>query len=134
ITVQCGRVLAPPPFFFFFFYFAPPVLSTCAPFASSHCCRVMQSSARLCPWSPRPSSGSGSDFRTRPEMDLYHCAFLWRALMFVWEIPCFYTLAIFLQLCPEGQQGVEIFDGQEASKYFKILYAPPTPSQNNRHI
>ncbi|XP_062292170.1 growth/differentiation factor 6-B [Scomber scombrus] len=59
-------------------------------------------------------------------MDFCHFIFLCGALVFAWGIPCFQTLAIFPPSAPKSSKVAKLFDGQEASKYFKEFYAPPS--------
>lgn len=121
LTVQCGRVLAP------LFNFAPPVPRSCAHFAELLLagCRVQP----VVPPPPRhpataqaPAQRPGRDQR----MDFCHFSLLCGALAFVWGVPCFQTLAIFPPAAPKSSKATRIFDGQEASKYFKEFYAPPS--------
>uniref|UniRef100_A0A4W6DW11 Growth differentiation factor 6b n=1 Tax=Lates calcarifer TaxID=8187 RepID=A0A4W6DW11_LATCA len=66
-------------------------------------------------------------------MDFYHFALLLcGALAFVWEIPCFQALAIFPPAAPKSSKVAKIFDGQEASRYFKEFHAPPSIDKNNK--
>lgn len=65
-------------------------------------------------------------------MDFYHFSCLCWALAFVCEVPCFQTLAIFPPAAPKSSKVAMIFDGQEASKYFKEFYAPPSIDRNNK--
>ncbi|XP_070841078.1 growth/differentiation factor 6-B [Chaetodon trifascialis] len=65
-------------------------------------------------------------------MDFCHFAFLCWALVFVWEAPCFQTLAIFPPAAPKSSKATRIFDGQEASKYFKEFYAPPSIDRSSK--
>ncbi|XP_040909505.1 growth/differentiation factor 6-B [Toxotes jaculatrix] len=65
-------------------------------------------------------------------MDFYHFALLCGALVCVWEIPCCQALAIFPPAAPKSSKVAKIFDGQEASKYFKEFYAPPSSDRNNK--
>ncbi len=65
-------------------------------------------------------------------MDFYHFTFLCGALVFVWETPCFHALAIFPPAAPKSSKVARIYDGQEASKYFKEFYAPPSADRNNK--
>lgn len=65
-------------------------------------------------------------------MDFYHFTFLCGALAFVWEIPCFHTFAIFPPAAAKSSKVTRIFDGQDASKYFKDFYAPPSVDRSNK--
>lgn len=52
-------------------------------------------------------------------MDLHHFI-----LAFVWGIPCLHALAVIPAAAPpKGGKVARIFDGQEASSYFKEFYA-----------
>ncbi|XP_045915279.1 growth/differentiation factor 6-B [Micropterus dolomieu] len=65
-------------------------------------------------------------------MDFYHFTFLCGAFLLVCEIPCFQTLAILPPAAPKSSKVARIFDGQEASKYFKELKSPPSIDRNNK--
>lgn len=60
-------------------------------------------------------------------MDFHHLIFV-----FVWGIPCFHALAIIPPAAPKSSKVARIYDGQEASKYFKEFYAPPYIDRNSR--
>lgn len=63
-------------------------------------------------------------------MEFYHLTFLCGALVFVWEIPSFHALAIFPPSAQKNSKVARIFNGQEASRYFKEFYAPPAIDRN----
>ncbi|KAM4630298.1 growth/differentiation factor 6-B [Polymixia lowei] len=65
-------------------------------------------------------------------MDFYHITTLVAALVFAWETLCFQTLAVFLPSAPKSGKVTRLFDGQEASKYFKEFYTPPSSERHNK--
>ncbi|XP_029919872.1 growth/differentiation factor 6-B [Myripristis murdjan] len=65
-------------------------------------------------------------------MDFHHFTFLYAALVFAWEAPCFHTLAIFLPSGPKSSKVTKLLDGQEASKYFKEFYTPASSERHNK--
>ncbi|XP_054462546.1 growth/differentiation factor 6-B [Anoplopoma fimbria] len=65
-------------------------------------------------------------------MDLYHVASLCGALLFVWGVPRAHALAISPPAAPKSSKVSRIFDGQEASKYFKEFHAPPSVDRNTK--
>ncbi|XP_022073190.1 growth/differentiation factor 6-B [Acanthochromis polyacanthus] len=65
-------------------------------------------------------------------MDLCLFAVLCGALVLLWDLPRGQTLAIFPPAPPKSSLVAKIFDGQEASKYFKELYAPPSLDRSNK--
>ncbi|CAB1430249.1 unnamed protein product [Pleuronectes platessa] len=60
-------------------------------------------------------------------MDLLHWSLLCGAVLLVWETPRVRPLAIFPPAAQKSSKVTKIFDGQEASKYFKEFHAPPPP-------
>ncbi|AWP21322.1 putative growth/differentiation factor 6-B-like [Scophthalmus maximus] len=62
-------------------------------------------------------------------MELPHFALLCGALVVVlaWDPPGLQALAISPAAAAKGNKVAKIFDGQEASRYFKEFYAPPPP-------
>ncbi|KAJ0003488.1 hypothetical protein NQD34_008586 [Periophthalmus magnuspinnatus] len=63
-------------------------------------------------------------------MGLHHLALLCGALVILRDNICVQTLSIFPPPAPKSSKVANIFDGQDASKYFKEFYAPPT--SNNK--
>ncbi|XP_068189678.1 growth/differentiation factor 6-B [Antennarius striatus] len=57
-------------------------------------------------------------------MDVYHFTFLCGVLAFFCEIPAFPSLAISPAAPPKTSKVARIYDGQEASQYFKQIHAP----------
>ena len=63
-------------------------------------------------------------------MDFYRITTLYAALACAWELPCFRTFAIYLPSVPKSAKVTKLFDGHEASTYFKDFY---TSSSSERH-
>ena len=109
--------------------FAPPVLpELCALCGAATCCRVdAEFSSGFAPWSLHQHRQLRGQ-----RMDLYHFALLCGALVSLLEVPSSHTLAILPPTAQKSSKVTRIFDGQEASKYFKELYAPPSVDRSSK--
>ncbi|KAM6899212.1 growth/differentiation factor 6-B [Xenentodon cancila] len=65
-------------------------------------------------------------------MDFYQFTLLCGAFVFVWEIPCFRTLAIFTPNAPKSNVVSELLDGQEVSQYLKEFYTRPSEEMSQK--
>ncbi|XP_056154782.1 growth/differentiation factor 6-B [Lampris incognitus] len=64
-------------------------------------------------------------------MDLHHIAAFFVVLVFVLKMPCFQTLAVFPP-ASKSSKVTKLFDGQEASRYFKEFYMPPSAERHGK--
>lgn len=67
-------------------------------------------------------------------MDLYRFASLCAALAIVSETPRLRALAVLPPAAPKSSKVSRIFDGQEASQYFKEFYAPPSVDRSSKDL